>query len=148
MKKSSKCYMAESALAAAIFTLAGGLASAEEQKADARLGQPSLIVVRTSAQWCAVCAFAKTSFAKLKGQLSDESILFVMLDRTDEASTRQAVYLAKALGIDEALADGLGRVGTVVIVNTQSKRVIGMAQLSPNVATVAQAIKKALASVS
>lgn len=150
MKKTSKCYVAVSALAVALFSLSAVLAGAEEHKSDVRFAydEASLIVVRTSAQWCKVCASTENAFAELKDQLSAEPVLFITLDRTDEASRRQAVYLVKALGIHKPLADGSGRVGTVMIVNTRSKRLIAKTQLSPNVDTMAQTIKKALASVS
>ena len=148
MKKTSKCYLAFSVLAAALLGLSAVWADAEEQGSDARRASEgaSVIALRTSAQWCTVCTSAKSAFSELKDKLSAEPVLFVTLDRADKASTRQAVYLANALGIPESLGDGLGKVGTVTIVDAQSKRLISTTPLSPNVDAMARTIKKALAS--
>ena len=148
MKKTSKCYMAFSALAAALLGLSAVLADAEEQRSDARRASEgaSVIVLRTSAQWCKLCTSAKSAFSELEDELSAEPVLFVTLDRTDKASTRQAVYLTKALGLQESVGDGLCKVGTVTIVDAQSKQLISTTQLSPTVDTMVRTVNKALAS--
>ena len=148
MRKTSKCYMAFCALAAALLGLSAVLADAKEQGSDARRASQgaSVIVLRTSAQWCKLCTSAKSAFSKLEDELSAEPVLFVTLDRTDKASTRQAVYLTNALGLQESVGDGLCKVGTVTIVDAQSKQLISTTQLSPNVDTMVRTVNKSLAS--
>ena len=123
-------------------------AAESASKVRAATEEATLIVVRSSAQWCKVCSSATSAYAERTKQLSTKPVLFVTLDRTDDASTRQAIYLAKALGIDEQLADNMKRVGTLTILDAKSKQRLSTLSLAPDVETMSEFITTALDSPS
>ena len=109
--------------------------------------QPTLLAVRTTAQWCKTCKTAKDSFRDLVRQLRNEPVLFITLDRTDEFTSGQASVLAAALGIRESLSAGRTRVGQLHIINARSKELISTVPLSPDADSMSTTVRKALASL-
>ena len=73
--------------------------------------------------------------------------MFITLDRTDDFSSRQATYLASALGIRESLPGAGSRVGELFIINARTKELVSTISLRPSSDTMAAMIEDALASL-
>ncbi len=149
MLRNMKCYAIAGLLMTSLIVVWAHSVQAQQQKPQScsSADVPSLIAVRTTAQWCKVCKAAKDSFTDLARQLRTESVLFITLDRTDEFSSGQASYLVAALGIRESLSAGRTKVGELHIINARSKELISTVPLNPDADTMSTTVRKALASL-
>ncbi len=87
MLRNMKCYVIAGLLMTSLIVVWAHSVQAQQQKpqSGSSASEPSLLVVRTTAQWCKVCKAAKDSSTDLARQLRTEPVLFITLDRTDES---------------------------------------------------------------
>ena len=64
---------------------------------------PDLVAVNIRADWCRRSTEVAPIFTEFAEKHSNQPILFVTMDITDDASRNQADYLASTLGIDDVL---------------------------------------------
>ncbi len=149
MLRNTKCYAIAGLLMTSLIVVWAHSVRAQQEnpQAGSSVDEPSLLAVRTTAQWCKVCKAAKDSFTGLARQLRTEPVLFITLNRTDEFSSGQASYLVTALGIRESLSAGPTKVGELHIINARSKELISTVPLSPDPETMSTTVRKALASL-
>ncbi len=149
MTRNVKCYAMAGLLMTSLIVVWAHAVQAQHRNAQSGSSAdvPSLLAVRTTAQWCKVCKAAKNSFTDLARQMRTEPVLFITLDRTDEFSSGQASYLVAALGIRESLSAGRTKVGELHIINARSKELISKVPLSPDADTMSTTVRKALASL-
>ncbi len=94
----------------------------KEMQHAARL--PETIALVFYADWCPACKALDPKVNQVRPEFKDKSILWVMLDQTDKDS-RQASYLAAALGAADTWKDNAGKTGFVVLVDGKTKAVVG-----------------------
>ena len=99
-------------LKSGIFTLLGLLilAGAPTQNINAAEAgsQPKIIAVKFHADWCGTCKVMGPVFTDLRNKLDGKPVLFVELDFTNATTRHQAMLLASALGISQALKENPG----------------------------------------
>lgn len=86
---------------------------------------PRVIALNFYADWCPGCKALKPQLDEVIAGAASQPVLFVKLDQTDKAS-RQAEYTLAALGLGELWRAHAGKTGYVLLVNTQTRRVVGM----------------------
>jgi thiol-disulfide isomerase/thioredoxin len=86
--------------------------------------QPETIALVFHAGWCPACKVLGPNLQQVRPDFDDKAILWVTLDQTDRAS-RQAEYLAAALGAESVWQDYRGKTGFVVLIDAKTKTVVG-----------------------
>jgi len=104
-------------LFAATALLLGAAAFADE-------GKPAAVGLIFHADWCGSCKVMDPKIEEARTELGDAPVLFVVLDHTDEATTRQAAMLAEALGYGEIFRERDGKTGAMLLINTASGEVV------------------------
>ena len=84
---------------------------------------PDVIAVRLHANWCKPSHTMAPLCHELKQSFSDDRVLFIDLDLTNEATQMQANYLVSALGIADRWIDLGAHSGELVLVDTGRKEV-------------------------
>ncbi len=85
---------------------------------------PQTIALVFYAGWCPACKVLDPKVQQVVPEFKDKSILWVTLDQTDKDS-RQAEYLAAALGAADAWKNNAGKTGFVVLIDGKTKAVVG-----------------------
>ncbi len=95
----------------------------EAQREAAR--SPQVMVVALHADWCSKCQVLSPKLMnEVAPTLAKNGALFVKIDQTDKDST-QAEYLMAALGLGDLWTEHGGKTGYALLVDPQSKRVVG-----------------------
>ena len=102
--------------------MAGAItAQAAENKAQAKAQAVGLVF---HADWCGSCKVMDPNIKEAREALGDAPVLFVVLDHTNDATRAQAKMMAEALGYGEIYQERGGRTGAMLLVNTESGKVI------------------------
>jgi thiol:disulfide interchange protein len=104
---------------------------------------PSLLVVAFHAEWCGKC---KVLGPKVMGDVAPAfrtDVLFVKLDLTDKDSP-QAEYMLAALGLGDLWAEHAGKTGFALIVDPDTKKVVGTLRSDESADDLKSAVKAAL----
>ena len=105
---------------------------------------PELMVVALHADWCAKCqALGPKMMNEIMPAFANEGCLFVKIDQTDKDST-QAEYLMAALGLGQHWREHGGKTGYALLVDPQSKRVVGTLQADQSVDAMKASITSAM----
>lgn len=86
---------------------------------------PQLVAVKFHADWCRLCQRMGTIFDDLADRLDGQPVLFVEVDITNETTRRQSAYLAAGLGLDEVWQAHGRAAGFILLVDAQTKQVVG-----------------------
>ncbi|MFT4977641.1 MAG: hypothetical protein ACI8S6_003548, partial [Myxococcota bacterium] len=93
------------------------VAAAVEQGAE-------LWVVKVHADWCDGCRLLGDVEARLRPRLGDAAVRFILFDLTNRQTKGVTEAQARALGLDDVLARNQGRIGTVLLVDPQTREVV------------------------
>ncbi len=85
---------------------------------------PKAVALLFYADWCGSCEVLDPKLDEAKAAVADEPVLFVTLDHTDEATSRQAAMLVNAMGLREVYAPHAGRTGFVLLVDRKTNETI------------------------
>lgn len=105
--------------------------------------EAEVYVVKVHADWCGSCKALTEPLAQLMAELGDQPVLYVELDFTDETTTRQAVMLAEALDIDDAIAENASS-GKVLLIEEDSDEVVAVLTRKNTLPEMKAAVEKAL----
>ena len=98
-------------------------AKGARMKVEAKLASPDIIAVRVRHDMCPFCKKFDPQFPKLIRQ-TNESVLFVTLDLTNESTQQQAALLVGALGLKKLWPGDMSQMGTITFVDGTSKEII------------------------
>ncbi len=106
-------------------------------------GSPKLYVVKIHAKWCGSCKALKPKLAEVKKALHQKPVLFIKLDVSDEMHAEQSRLLAAGLGIEKQFKDKSGAAGTgaVLIIDPESREIVGELSNDNSVAEMIEAIE-------
>ncbi len=104
--------------------------------------RPALIVVKFHADWCRACTEMDKIYADLVRETRDLSMMFVTLDLTNDTTRRQAEYLAASLGLDTLWSAPGNRVGTIKIVQADTKAVVSTVGASGDLPALAASLRR------
>lgn len=111
------------------------------QRAEARA--PKVIALTFYADWCPGCKALAPNLEAAMEKVAEQPCLFVKLDQTNRNSA-QAEYLVSALGLGEVWKDNAGRTGFVILLDANTKRVIGKITPEQSPAAIAATITSAV----
>jgi thiol-disulfide isomerase/thioredoxin len=113
-------------------------------RAQAKARSPEVLIVDFYADWCPLC---QKLTPKLAGQvfpeIKKEPYLFVKLDQTDRNSN-QAEYMLSALGLGNLWEKYGGKTGFALVVDAQTKEVLGTLNASENPDAMVSEIRTAI----
>ena len=140
-------------LTRAIFLL--GLLSipvfAEAQKEQApkqKVEPPKVLAVLFYADWCSWCKELEPKLNKVKRDFEGKPILFTRFDLTDEFTNDQAARYAALLGLENYYTENAGKTGYMLLIDSQSKKVLGRINKQDTSEAMKAALTSALASKS
>ena len=84
---------------------------------------PQLLAVKFHADWCPTCRRMGTVFEDLDARFEGRPVEFVLLDRTDAATTRAAEAKVAELGLGEVWAQNPGT-GYILLIDADSREVV------------------------
>lgn len=116
-----------------------------KMKVNAPVAVPKIIALRFRHDMCPYCQNFDPNFPKLVRQTSDESVLFVTLDLTNETTQKQAALLVGALGLEHLWPGDLSKIGTIIFVDGKTKQ-IKSSVYQVDMKTVQAALRKAVTS--
>ena len=100
------------------------IARSATMKVNVDVASPDLIAVRIHHDLCTYCKQLDPQFTKLIRNPDNDSVLFITLDLTSEATQQQAALLVGALGLENIWPDDLSELTTVKFIDGTTKRVI------------------------
>jgi peroxiredoxin len=86
---------------------------------------PKVLVASFHADWCGKCTELEPEIKRLAGEHASDPVLFVKFDLTDEATRRQAGYLAAELGLSEVWRQHAAGTGFAVVADAKSGVALG-----------------------
>lgn len=92
-------------------------------KLNTPVAAPKIIALRFRHDMCPFCKNFDPNFPKLIRQSSDESVLFVTLDLTNETTQKQAALLVAALGLEHLWPGDMSKIGTIMFVDGKTKQI-------------------------
>lgn len=93
-------------------------------KVTAPVESPNIIAVRIRHDMCPFCKKFDPAFPRLVRQTSDESVLYVTLDLSSEATQKQAALMVGALGLQDVWTGDMSKMGTITFVDGKSKKIL------------------------
>lgn len=105
---------------------------------------PTLIAVWVTADWCNVCSKLKPEYKDLLRNTTELPVLFVKLDMTDDVSKRQAKLLAGALKLDDVWSGISRKVGAIIFVNAQTRKMISYVNSGTGLKSIEKMMQEAL----
>ncbi|MCC5788167.1 MAG: thioredoxin family protein [Opitutales bacterium] len=125
-------------LLTALFVLAGSLSvHAEEAK-------PEAVGLIFHADWCGSCKVMDPKIEEARKELGDASVLFVVLDHTDDNTKHQAAMLAQKLGYSEIFNERDGKTGAMLLINTGTGEVVETVTRSDSSESIVEKVQKTL----
>ena len=96
------------------------------------------------ADWCGACAKLEKEYSRLEARTAKLPVLYVRLNKTDKSTTRQAEYLAAALGIEKVWRKSADNVGTIALIDAETRKLVATTRASQCLDEIEDAIRKAL----
>lgn len=131
---------------ASAFAVAGPSKASQARGASMKIAAPvevpQVIAVRVRHDMCPICKGLDPKFPKLIKNNKD-SVLFVTLDLSTEASQQQAARLVGALGLERVWTGDMSKMGSVTYVDGTSKEILSFIQ-SGDVGEITAAMRKAV----
>lgn len=122
------------------YLLRADVASDRSRSDEAR---PNLVAVGVFADWCGRCPMIEPLFAELADKYSNQPILFISLDITDEKKQRRARQAARSLGI-EWIYDRKLESGMIKILDRERHTVLATLVESQEMPQLVSALDQAL----
>lgn len=107
----------------------GAAATAQDKKMDDKMmahdGKPIVAIIR--ADWCPACRNLEPTMKELMAQYGDR-LNFVVLDVTNEETSKEAAATAEKFGLSKFFADNKGKTSTVAVFDAKKKAVFKTAK--------------------
>jgi len=98
--------------------------SGQTKQVTVEAREPKLILVKLHADWCPYCKALEKPWAAAKEELVADDILFVRLNRSDKAQSRQAAFHLAALGLEDAWKEYGNKTGLMVLFDTATGQAV------------------------
>jgi thiol-disulfide isomerase/thioredoxin len=97
----------------------------EKQTPKQKPEPPKVLAVLFYADWCSSCKELEPKLNKVKRDFEGKPILFTRFDLTDEFTNDQAARYAALLGLENYYTENAGKTGYMLLIDSQSKKVLG-----------------------
>ena len=121
----------------AALVLVPAYVSAEEAK---------LVALQFHSDHCGSCQVLEPALLEARKELAEAPILFVKLDHTDDATTRQAKMLVEALEVEDIYNGQKKSSGFVLLVDPEKGKTLGKLTKTNSAAQMKEQIERALKS--
>ena len=101
--------------------------------------------VKFHADWCGSCKVIAPSFEGLQEKFDTLPVLYITLDHTREHNRQQAEYLAQGLGLDEVIKEKGGKTGFILLIDAETKEVLGTLNREHNLKVMGASLQEAVA---
>ncbi len=125
-----------------LFSLVLGLAAV----AHAEPVKPKVVGVLFYANWCSSCKTLDPKIDAIKKDFAGQPILFTRVDFTDNFTLEQSDLLAAAMNLGPAYAEQRRRTGFMLLIDAETKQVLGRLAAAQTETDLKAAIEKALRS--
>lgn len=125
-----------------VAVLALGLAAS----AFAQSAKPKVVGVLFYADWCNSCKTLEPKLNAIKKDFAGQPVLFTRVDFTDDFTKEQSDLLASYLNLGPTYAEQGRKTGFMLLLNAESKQVIGKLMKTQSEAELKAEIEKALKS--
>ena len=98
---------------------------AQEEAKNQKVESPKVLAVLFYADWCNSCKALEPNLNKVKHDFQGQSILFTRFDLTDDFTKDQSARYAALLGLENYYQENAGKTGYMLLIDTQSKKVLG-----------------------
>jgi len=116
----------------------------EKQPPKQKVEPPKVLAVLFYADWCSSCKELEPKLNKVKRDFEGKPILFTRFDLTDEFTNDQAARYAALLGLENYYTENAGKTGYMLLIDSQSKKVLGRINKQDSPAEMKAALTKAL----
>lgn len=106
---------------------------------------PKIIALQFYADWCPGCKALQPKLDEAMANAADQPCLFVKLDMTEKDS-HQSEFMLAALGYGDLWVENAGKTGYVLLVNSETKKVVGTITSGQSVRDMNATLNKALKS--
>jgi len=118
----------------------------EKQPPKQKVEPPKVLAVLFYADWCSSCKELEPKLNKVKRDFEGKPILFTRFDLTDEFTNDQAARYAALLGLANYYTENAGKTGYMLLIDSQSKKVLGRINKQDSSEAMKAALTSALAS--
>ncbi len=105
--------------------LLSAYAPAQQARKAAQEGAPKIIGLLMYADWCQSCKVLEPKLNKMKKDFDGKGIFFTRLNMTDEFTIYQSSLYASWVGFEEIFKENEGRTGYMLLIDPNSKKVLG-----------------------
>jgi thiol-disulfide isomerase/thioredoxin len=98
---------------------------AQEEAKNQKVESPKVLAVLFYADWCNSCKALEPNLNKVKRDFQGQSILFTRFDLTDDFTKDQSAQYAALLGLENYYQENAGKTGYMLLIDRQSKKVLG-----------------------
>ncbi|MFQ5799194.1 MAG: thioredoxin domain-containing protein [Bacteroidota bacterium] len=105
--------------------LLSAYAPAQQAEKAAEERAPKIIGLLMYADWCQSCKVLEPKLDKVKKDFKDKGIFFTRLDMTDEFTIYQSSLYASWVGFEEIFKENEGRTGYMLLIDPNSRKVVG-----------------------
>jgi thiol-disulfide isomerase/thioredoxin len=117
----------------------------KEQAPKQKVEPPKVLAVLFYADWCSSCKELEPKLNKVKRDFEGKPILFTRFDLTDEFTNDQAARYAALLGLENYYTENAGKTGYMLLIDSQSKKVLGRINKQDSSEAMKAALTSALA---
>jgi thiol-disulfide isomerase/thioredoxin len=111
----------------------------------ARTAAPDVVAIKVWHPSCPACKSLDPRYATVVDAFDDGSVLFMTFDLSTDTSRRQAELLVAALGVHELFDDPLPFLGSVVLIDAETKARIGQVTAKQDEEEMKGSIRDAIA---
>ncbi len=131
-----------------LVALSGATATQPNDEKPPTAEAPKVIALKLHADWCGSCKAMGPVFTDLANKFDTEPVLFVTLDMTTQSQRKQAEYHAAALGIGDLWPTYGKKTGLILLIDAQSRKVVGTLNKTHDIKQMGSALKRAIADAS
>lgn len=121
------------------------VAQAGAPKAAGPVGEPDVLALVFTAEWCAACKVLDPKLRAARTSLDEEAVRFVILDQTNADARREATASAREGGFADVYAAHEGKTGFVLLLDADSKEILDRITSSDSEAQIRQKVRRAIA---
>lgn len=106
--------------------------------------QPKILGVMFYADYCGSCKVLDPKVESVQSELSEAPVLFVKLDHSNDQTSKQAAMLATSMQIGEIYRDQQKASGFMLLVDSDSKKILGKITREMSKAEIKEAIMQSM----
>lgn len=116
-----------------------------ERRSAARVDATRVLAVMFHADWCPTCKIIEPRLRNIEREFAGQPILFTRFDLTDDFTIEQSARYAALLGLETYLEQSSGRTGYMLLLDRETKKVLGEVRVKMSDDEIRAALTNAIA---